>query len=49
MSQLVDHYRSHHAQAFSQLESMVSELAKLTVLLHEECHGALTDIQVTLA
>ena len=47
IGQLVDQYRQEHPEIVAQLEAMVAELSKLTVLLHEECHAALTDIQVS--
>lgn len=46
MGQLVDHYRLQHPLAFNQLESMIEDLGKLTVLLNEECHNAMVEIQV---
>lgn len=47
MSQLVEQYRRQNHLAFSQLETIIQELGKLTVLLHEECHIALSDMQVS--
>ena len=46
IGQLVDQYRQEHPEIVAQLEAMIAELSKLTVLLHEECHAALGDIQV---
>jgi hypothetical protein len=43
---LVERYRQKDPHIVFQMELMIAEFTRLTVLLYEECQSALSDIQV---